>query len=93
MTDPTTVKTYTVEHVGDVLIDKHGAATIRFESTAHEQVSVPMGKRLLEHLLRDIQAALPAGFARGRWQGGSAATFLLATLAALGMDGMKLNNL
>jgi hypothetical protein len=52
-----------------------------------------MGKRLLEHLLRDIQAALPAGFARGRWQGGSAATFLLATLAALGMDGMKLNNL
>ena len=65
MTDPTTVKTYTVEHVGDVLIDKHGAATIRFESTAHEQVSVLMGKRLLEHLLRDIHECLNKRFLLG----------------------------
>ncbi len=65
MADPTKVKSYTVEYIGDVLIDEHGAATIRFESTAHEQVSVLMGRRLLEHLLRDVQNCLDKKFLPG----------------------------
>ncbi len=62
MADPTRVKSYTVEYAGDVLLDQHGAAIIRFESAANEHVSVLMGRRLLEHLLLDIQDVLANKF-------------------------------
>jgi hypothetical protein len=62
MTDLTRVKSYTVEYAGDVSLDKRGAAIIRFESEAHEKVSVMMGRRLLEHLLRDIEDVLANKF-------------------------------
>jgi hypothetical protein len=62
MAGPTRVKSYTVEYAGDVLLDKHGAALIRFESAANEHVSVLMGRRLLEHLLLDIQDVLANKF-------------------------------
>ena len=58
MADPSPVKSYEVEYAGNVLLDEHDAAIIRFESTAHEKVSVVMGRRLLEHLMLDIQSIL-----------------------------------
>ena len=58
MVDATAVKTYEIEYVGDVLLEENGAAIIRFESAAHERVSIIMGRRLLEHLLLDIQSVL-----------------------------------
>ena len=58
MADPSTVKSYELEYAGDVLLDEHDAAVIRFESAAGEKVSVMMGRRLLEHLLLDIQSVL-----------------------------------
>jgi hypothetical protein len=58
MADPTTVKRYEVEYAGDVLLENNDAAIIRFESTTHEKVSVLMGRRLLEHLLLDIESVL-----------------------------------
>jgi hypothetical protein len=58
MADPTTVKNYEVKYTGDVLLDEHDAAIIRFESTAQERVVVIMGRRLLEHLLLDLQSVL-----------------------------------
>jgi hypothetical protein len=56
--DSPTVKNYEIEYAGDVLMDEHDAAIIRFESTAQEKVSVIMGRRLLERLLLDIQSVL-----------------------------------
>jgi hypothetical protein len=56
--DSPTVKNYEIEYAGDVLMDEHDAAIIRFESTAQERVSVIMGRRLLERLLLDIQSVL-----------------------------------
>lgn len=53
-----TVKNYEIEYAGDVLLDERDAAIIHFESTAQEKVSVIMGRRLLEHLLLDIQSVL-----------------------------------
>jgi hypothetical protein len=53
-----TVKKYEVEYAGDVLLNEHDVAIIRFESTGHEKVSVILGRRLLEHLLLDIQKVL-----------------------------------
>ena len=58
MADPSPVKSYEVEYAGNVLLDEHDAAIIRFESTAHDKVSVVMGRRLLEHLMLDIQSIL-----------------------------------
>ena len=58
MADPSPVKSYEVEYAGNVLLDEHDAAIIRFESTAHEKVSVVAGRRLLEHLMLDIQSIL-----------------------------------
>ena len=58
MADPSPVKSYEVEYAGNVLLDEHDAAIIRFESTAHEKLSVVMGRRLLEHLMLDIQSIL-----------------------------------
>ena len=58
MADSPTVKNYEIEYAGDVLMDEQDAAIIRFESTAQEKVSVIMGRRLLEHLLLDIQSVL-----------------------------------
>ena len=58
MADPTTAKRYEVEYAGDVLLEDHDAAILRFESTTHEKVSVLMGRRLLEHLLLDIENVL-----------------------------------
>ena len=62
MADPITVKSYKVEYAGDVLLDQQGVAIIRFESAANEQVSVIMGRHLLEHLLIDIQNVLAEKF-------------------------------
>ena len=56
--DSPTVKNYEIEYAGDVLMDEHDAAIIRFELTAQEKVSVIMGRRLLERLLLDIQSVL-----------------------------------
>jgi hypothetical protein len=53
-----TVVKYEVEYAGDVLLNEQDVAIIRFESTSHEKVSVIMGRRLLEHLLLDIQNLL-----------------------------------
>jgi hypothetical protein len=50
-----TVVKYEVEYAGDVLLNEQDVAIIRFESTSHEKVSVIMGRRLLEHMLLDIQ--------------------------------------
>jgi hypothetical protein len=58
LADSPTVKNYEIEYAGDVLMDEQDAAIIRFESTAQEKVSVIMGRRLLEHLLLDIQSVL-----------------------------------
>ena len=58
MADPSPVKSYEVEYAGNVLLDEHDAAIIRFESTTHDKVSVVMGRRLLEHLMLDIQSIL-----------------------------------
>ena len=62
MTDPTTIKDYEIEYPGDVLLDDHGAAVIRFESVAHEKVAVLMGRRLLERLRVDLETALSKTF-------------------------------
>jgi hypothetical protein len=53
-----TVVKYEVEYAGDVLLNEQDVAIIRFESSSHEKVSVIMGRRLLEHLLLDIQNLL-----------------------------------
>lgn len=58
MADPNTVKSYEVEYAGEVLLDEHDAAIIRFESTDHDKISVAMGRRLLEQLVLDIQSTL-----------------------------------
>jgi hypothetical protein len=58
MAAPTTVRKYEVEYAGDVLFEGDDAAILRFESTANEKVSVLMGRRLLEHLQRDIENVL-----------------------------------
>ena len=47
-----------MEYAGDVLLEDHDAAILRFEPTTHEKVSVLMGRRLLEHLLLDIESVL-----------------------------------
>lgn len=52
------MKSYAVEYAGNVLLDEHDAAIIRFESTGHDKISVVMGRRLLEHLMLDIQSVL-----------------------------------
>jgi len=51
-------KKYEVQYAGDVLLNEHDVATIRFESTGHEKVSIVMGRRLLEDLSLDIQNLL-----------------------------------
>ena len=48
-----------------------------------------LAARLKEHGLEETEASITSKLARGTF----AATFLLATLAALGLDGMRLEDL
>ncbi len=48
-----------------------------------------LARRLEEHGLQETEASITSKLARGTF----AATFFLAVLAALGLDGMRLENL